>query len=38
MLYGEDGETLGQVAQRDCGCLPLEAFRARLDGALSSLV
>lgn len=24
MLYGEDGETLGQVAQRGCGC-PLPA-------------
>jgi len=32
------GETLGQVAQRSCGCPSLAVFKARLAGALSNLV
>jgi len=34
----KDGEALAQVAQRSCGCPSLAVFKARLDGALSSLV
>ena len=37
--YYGGGEALEQVAQRGCGCpLPGEVFKARLDGALGSLV
>jgi len=38
VLYCESGEVLERAAQRGCGCPVLEVFRARLDGALGSLV
>jgi len=38
IIYCEDGETLEQVAQEVVNAPSLEAFKARLDGALSNLV
>jgi len=38
IFYHDGGEALAQVAQRSCGCTLLTVFKARLDGALSSLV
>jgi len=38
ILYCQGSETLEQVGQRGCGSSHLEAFEARLDGALSYLV
>jgi len=37
ILYSESGEALAQVAYRSCGAPSLEAFKASLDEALSSL-
>ena len=37
-FHTEGGDTLEQVAQGGCGCPILEAFKARLDVALGSLV
>jgi len=39
VLYYESGKVLEQAAQRSCGYpVPGEVFKARLDGALGSLV
>ena len=38
VLYYESGEVLEQAAQRGYGCPVLEVFKAKLDGALGSLV
>ena len=38
IIYCEDGETLEQVAQEVVNAPSLEAFKARLDGALTNLV
>ena len=35
---GQSGEALAQVAQRAVGAPSLEVFRAKLDGALGSLI
>ena len=37
-FHTEGGDALEQVAQGGCGCPSLEAFKARLDMALGSLV
>ena len=34
----EKGKAQAQAAQRNCGCPSLEAFKARLDGVLGSLI
>ena len=37
-FYSVSGEALEQFAQRSCGCSILEAFKARLVGALGNLI
>lgn len=37
-FYLVSGEALEQFAQRSCGCSILEAFKARLVGALGNLI
>lgn len=38
VFYSEGDETPAQVAQRGGRCTILEAFKVRLDGALSKLI
>ena len=37
-FFSEDGEALAQAARRNCGALSLDGLKARLDGALRSLM